>query len=103
VIAAIVRRAAAAKRRPAEAGSVEPTAAPMHAVRARGRACRIHCRTTHILPIPVLHPLPDITIHVIEPPGVRLKLPYRVRLPFSIPVIPGIASELALTIPKAGA
>src|SRR5262249_1871359 len=51
----------------------------------------------------VLYPLPDITMHVIEPPGVRLQLPYRMRLPSSIITIPRIAPELARIIPKAPA
>src|SRR6266404_3394157 len=74
IVVAIVKRAAAAMRRPAEAGGAVPTAAPIHAERARGRARGIHCSAARVIPIPVLHPLPDIAMHVIETPGVGLQL-----------------------------
>src|SRR5215813_4144550 len=74
-------RAVVAIRRPAAAGGAVPTAAPSHADRARGGACRISCSTIRITLIPVLYPLPDIAMHVIESPGVGLQLPHRVRLP----------------------
>ena len=101
--AAVAGRQVVAIRRPAVAGVVVPAPASDHPGRARRGACRIDCSVCSIRPIPVLHPLPDIAMHVIEPPGVGLQLPHRVCLPSRIPVMPRIASELARLIPKAPA
>src|SRR5262249_9590535 len=104
ILVALAGRDEGAVRRPAVAGGEAPATAPLHAVRARGRACRIHCSATSIFLIPVLHPLPDIAMHVIESPGVGLQLPHWVRLQLScFALIPRIASELAGIIPKAPA
>ena len=54
-----------AVRRPAILGGAEPTAATEHAVRARCRPTRVRHSTTRIIAIPVLTPLPNITVHIV--------------------------------------
>src|SRR5207244_8440320 len=61
-----------ARRRPAAAGGGAPATAPSHAERARCRPCRIHNSSTRsssprvfLAIIPVLHPLPDVAMHVV--------------------------------------
>jgi hypothetical protein len=67
-------------RRPAVAGDAEPAPASAHPVRARWRALRIGDRLRSIRLIPILHPFPDIPVHVIESPGVWLALSHGMRL-----------------------
>src|SRR6266540_4206494 len=88
-------------RRPAEAGVVVPTAAPMRPIQADKGPHRLHCSACGGGLIPVLHPLPDIAMHVIESPGIRLYLPSWVCPIVSIVPIPGIQTELARILAKA--
>src|SRR6266540_1380799 len=68
---------------------------------ARRRPCRIYCRDCSRSPIPVLHPLPDIAMHVIESPGIGFFLPYRMCLVSRVFPVPGILSQLACVVAKA--
>src|SRR5262249_2043140 len=57
---------------------VAPTAAPIHAVRARSRPLRIGVWNLAIVVLtkPILTPFPYISIHIIKPPCIRMLLPY---------------------------
>ena len=70
----MVRLEPAASGRPAApGGSVRipsPTAAALHAIRARRRTRRISHRTGRIIAVPILAPLPNIAVHVIQSPGI---------------------------------
>src|SRR5262249_35065022 len=94
-------RAVATDRRPAVASDDVPTAAPIHPERAGCRACRIHDRPTRIDAMPVLHPFPDIAMHVIEAPGIRLLLPHRMGLLPGVAVMPGMPPQIAGVVTKA--
>ena len=78
VEAPFLRRAPVAARRSAVPGVEVPAAAPEHPVRARRRAGWIRRRTARILAVPILAPLPDVTVHVVQAPGIRLLLANRV-------------------------
>ena len=60
-------------RRPTIRGLVEPTAATDHAERALFWATRIADCTVGILTVPVAAPLPNIPMHVVKTPGIRLQ------------------------------
>ena len=70
VVAPEAGRVPAAIRRPADPGVVVPTPAPIHPGRAPRRTRGIRHRTGRIIPIPILAPLPDIAVHVVQPPGI---------------------------------
>jgi hypothetical protein len=67
-VAAVRRLAPVAVRRPTIHGVVAPTAATVHADRARCRPCGVGDGTTRVVVIPILTPLPNIAVHVIQPP-----------------------------------
>ena len=65
-----------AERRPTLLGETAPTAATAHAAPARCRPRRVgHC-TSRIISIPILTPLPNISVHVIQPPSIGLLAAY---------------------------
>src|SRR5262249_26892565 len=51
--------------------------------------------------IPVLHPLPHIAMHIVQAPGIRLQLPYRMGLAIGILAVPGILPQLPGVVSKA--
>src|SRR6266446_7737855 len=61
---------------------------------------RIHCSVCSIRPIPVLQPLTDVAMHIIEAPGIRLLLANGMRLPTGIISIPGILPQLTYVVAK---
>ena len=83
-----VRPAPAAARRAAAPGAAVPAAAAQHAVLAIFSTRRVGLLTTGIVSIPVCAPLPHITVHVMQAPGVRFLLPHRMRRAFAISTIP---------------
>ena len=67
------RRASKAGSRPQEAPDAVPRAATQHTL-APIRAYRINnFLVRHIATLPIRTPLPDIAMHLIQPPGIRLK------------------------------
>ena len=70
-------RQPAADRRAAKPGAVEPVAATKHAEGARWRTLWIGHTPSGIVAIPVLAPLPNIPVHVIQSPPIGLLLPHR--------------------------
>src|SRR5262249_37514251 len=60
-------------RGPAAPGEIIPAAAPDHPQRPAGGALRVARRALLViaLGIPVVAPLPDVAVHVIQAPGVR--------------------------------
>jgi hypothetical protein len=47
-----------------------------------------------VLCIPILYPLPDIAMHVVETPGIGLLLPYRMYCVARVLHVPRIVAEL---------
>ncbi len=74
--AADARHAAEAVGGAQPPAEVDPTAAAANAPHARFSSSWVHCILQLILsiPIPVLAPLPYVTVHLIQAPRVRLKL-----------------------------
>lgn len=80
VIEGITGTAVTAIRRPAEVPREVITATAIPALRPRIRPRRIdHC-ATRIRALPIRTPLPDVPIHVIQPPAIRQFCPNRMRL-----------------------
>ena len=103
IVAAGVGRETAATRRPAAPGVVVPTTAPIDPVRVRARTRRalgVGHRLCWILLVPVLYPLVDVAVHVIQPPGIRLELSYWVGLSMSVCLVPGVFAQPILLFPK---
>src|SRR5262249_18000252 len=46
----------------------DPAPAAQHAARTLHRACRVHYSLSRIRSIPILAPLPDIAVHLVQPP-----------------------------------
>src|SRR5262245_2853097 len=80
VAAADARREPDADRRPATPGAVAPAAAPEHTVRA-----------LRVEEIPA--PLPDVALHVEQPPVIRPQRPHRVGAVQGILGIPGVPAQ----------
>jgi hypothetical protein len=76
---ATVRGVPAANGRPWVPGKVIPRAATQHTVRARWGPCWINNVARRINCIPVLAPLPHISVHIIQPPGIGRKTLHRCR------------------------
>jgi hypothetical protein len=95
-----VRRVPAADRRTAVAGVEKPATAPVHPARARYRPRRIRKLASEISTVPVLTPLPDIPVYVIQPPRVRFLQPDRMRGTTLVNLPPSVVRELALIISK---
>ena len=62
------RRDPVAVRRPTELGGEAKTAATQHAVRARCSTTRVRYATTWVISIPILAPLPNIAVHIVQAP-----------------------------------
>ena len=76
---AVRRDARVAVRRPAIRRDVEPTAATVHAGRAPFGYHRIHYVAFFIVTkVPVMRPLEQVTVHVIQATNARTKFPGRV-------------------------
>jgi hypothetical protein len=66
-VGAVVRPEAAPGVRAAAHRAAEPTAAPRHAVRTLQRSTRVfHLPIFGVVSKPILHPFPDIPVHVIQ-------------------------------------
>src|SRR6516162_6776920 len=103
IVAAGVGRQTAATRRPAAPGVVLPATAPINSVRVRARTRRalgVSHRLCWILSVPVLYPLVDVAVHIIQPPGIGLELPYWVGLAISVCFVPGMFAQLIAVVPK---
>ncbi len=59
-----------AARRPTTLGGEVPTAATEHAARARCSTTRVRHATTRVISVPILAPLPNIPMHIVQPPGI---------------------------------
>src|SRR5215470_12440835 len=69
-------------------------------VRAGGGALRVLHRFCGILPIPVLHPLPHVAMHIVHSPGIGLTLSHGMGCPTRIGSIPGVRFQPPHVIPK---
>ena len=77
VAAPAVRIVPAVARRTDVVSYVAPVAAPVHPERARCSTSRIGRRTARVIPVPILAPFPNIPVHVIQTPTVRLQSTHR--------------------------
>ena len=89
--AAVVRRVVAPVGGPAILGRIEGTAAPKDLVGAKlaRRTHGVNLQAVGVIffIIAILHPLTNITVNVIEAPGVGLFLAYRMcRIPGIVPI-----------------
>ena len=75
-------------RRAAVTRSVEPASTAQDAVIARCWALRIRHRIRRITPIPIRTPLPNISMHIIKAPTIRLQLSDRMCFCIAIHTIP---------------
>src|SRR5262249_24547007 len=57
-------------------------------------------RLCSVRAMPVLDPLPDVAMHIVQAPGVRLEFPYWMRRLASVVCKPGILAQLATVVPK---
>ena len=69
-VAADRRAVHEAARRPAKPGGAIPTPAPNHPIRARGSPLGARHRDAGIVAIPIMTPLPNIPVHVVQTPCV---------------------------------
>ena len=74
---AVSGRIRVAIHRATRVGSTAPPTAAPNPATARGRALGVRDRIGGIVPIPVRHPLPDVAVHIIQPPLVGLITPDR--------------------------
>ena len=88
---AVRRHEPAAARRPTILGGAVPTAATEHAVRAPGAPGVSHA-TTRVIPIPILAPLPNIAVHVIQTPSIRFFAAYWMSIAVRVVVVPTVIS-----------
>src|SRR5262249_21697679 len=96
-----VGRVEVALRRPAVAGEGAPATASVYPVRVARGPLRVGNLVHLVGTVPVLDPFPDIAVHVIQTPGVRLALPHRMRSARGVVAIPGIVPQLARLVTKA--
>jgi hypothetical protein len=93
-----VRSVPVAVRRPAAPGAVDPAAAPVHPERAHRSTSRISYRTARVVAMPVLAPLPHITVHVVQTPRIRLLLANWMRLSSRVLVVPTVIAQLGIAV-----
>lgn len=87
--------AAGSERRPAHTEVAEPRSPPRDMVFSRFRAARVFFRLAVMrLGVPVGAPLPDVAVHVVEPPGVGFLLPDRVCGVAAVVRVPSIVAQL---------
>src|SRR5947207_7153829 len=92
-IAGLALRVEVPTRRPAFSPLAAPTAAAEHAVRARCRSLRIDGAPAGIRPVPVLAPLPETAVHIIQAPRVGQLLPHRMRRAAAVVQIPRVLGQ----------
>src|SRR4029434_5858164 len=84
-------------RRPADTPVAEPTGPAGHAVRARNRSLRIDATPARqTAGPPILTPLPDIPMHVIQSPRGGQLLPHRVRRTAAVVEIPRVVRQVSV-------
>ena len=100
VVVAERRAEPEAVRRPTITGGVVPTAATEHAGRARVSPTRVRHSTTRIIAIPVLTPLPNIAVHVIQAPSIRFFAADGMTCLSRVSTEPSVIAELRVIITK---
>lgn len=95
-IAVCVQRVAAAARRTAVRRRIVPTAATDDTIRSRRRALRINDGPARIRPIPVLAPLPHISMHIHQSPGVGQLLADRVGSAAAVGRVPRVVGQVGV-------
>ena len=68
--------------------AAEPAAAAHDTVAARGRTRRIRDAAGRIFTIPIITPLPNVPVHIVEPPKIRPFLPRGMRSISAIAFLP---------------
>jgi hypothetical protein len=90
-----------AGRRGAGLGAGAPATAPKDPVRAASFPCAAVSRCAVIAVVPgILHPFPDVAVHVIQAPRIRLLLTDRMCLQVRIFCIPCILAKFRVRIAK---
>src|SRR5207253_684524 len=89
--------------RPALLGGAVPGAAAQDAHRAGGRTARVLRRTVLVVgcAVPVVAPLPDVAVHLVEAPAVGLLLAHRPGLALRMRLEPGVFRQLGLVVTEA--
>src|SRR5690348_1378608 len=82
--------------RPTVAPSILPKSAPNDAQRTRVGPLRVEDPAAGIEAIPILAPLLQAAVHVVETPGIGQLLPDRVGSATAIDVIPGIVGQIGI-------
>jgi len=90
VVVAVRRDEPAAERRPTNHGGVAPTAATLHAVRARCSTTRVRHATYRVIFFPILTPLPNIPIHIVQPPGIGELAAYWMSVAARVVIVPSV-------------
>ena len=88
------------ERRLAKRGKVVPTAASVHAGRALFWASRIAEGTFGIITVPVAAPFPNIPMHVVKTPGIRLQKANRMCPVRTVAIKPTVLGQQTLFIIK---
>src|SRR5262245_11759604 len=96
----VVRRIITALRRLAALRTIAPAPTPVPSGIACWGACRVYGSLCCVWATPILHPFPDIAVHVEQAPGIRLELPHRMCGALVVFVIPRILLQEGIIIPK---
>jgi hypothetical protein len=78
-------------------GVAAPEAAAQHTVVVRRRTFGIRHNPMRITAIPITTPFIDITVHIMEPPGIRLFLTNRMSPTITVPIIPSHIIKITST------
>lgn len=90
VEAAVRRRPRATVRRPADGTPCEPAVAANHPDKASCRASGVVHGTTWVIAIPILTPLPNIAVLVVQTPSIGMLTAYWMSLVIRIPHPPSV-------------
>ncbi len=98
VVEAKSRKVPPTIRRPALASSGVPAAAPEYPIRAPTRPPRIDQRTRWIITVPILTPLPNVSVHVVQTKSVRLFQTNRMSGFSAVPTKPSVITQLTYRV-----
>jgi hypothetical protein len=101
VVVAIARVAPAAVRAAQAPRRARPATAAVHALRGLRRTRGIHSRLGRIVAQPILAPFPEVSVHVVQAPGVWLLFADRMGLTAAVAVEPSVVAQPRLVVAKA--
>ena len=97
---AVRRKVPVAVCRPTIHGGVAPTAATVHAVRAQCSTRRIRYRAARVIAIPILAPLKNIAVQVVQAPSIWFFAADWMSFIVSIVIVPSVIAKLRFIISK---